>query len=542
MGKPVVGAGGAGCRAAVPATPVASPTAMASASAEAGRGWRAAAAALAVGLAALLLMFGGTVAATASTWWNTGSYNHGMLIVPVVLALVWERRAALARTAPRPTAWGLTLVVLASLAWTLGSAVSALIVQQFALVGMIWGMVLTVTGWRACWQMAFPLAYLVFAVPFGDFLVVHLQDITAWMTVGLLRASNVPVFSDGVFLQTAFGQFEVAEACSGLRFLTACLAFGTLFAWQFYTGWVHRLVFVIASAVVPVVANGVRAYGIVMLTDVFGPAVARDVDHIVYGWVFFSFVMALMAGVGWLFRQPLDTSLPPASAPRRHVRRAVAAATVLALLAGAAMPGWLALGTIRDAHASGRIAVPLVLSVPAGWAAAAPRDWTPRFAGADQVVHDGFAASGARLERVAAWWPNQEQGREVVNRSNDLSGPGWQRLSSGRVRLTVDGTEIEARETRLVNPAQERRIVWSWYWVDGAFTGDDRLAKLLQARALLFGNPDAGALIAVSAEYDDPLDEPAVLGAMRAFIAGHRGLSGQLARAADGTPALAGTP
>lgn len=534
MGKPAVGAGGAVCRGpasvSAPVTPAVE------------RGWRLTAVALAAGLAVLLLMFAGTVAATASTWWNTGSYNHGMLIVPVVLALVWERRAALARTAPRPTVWGLVAVAVASLAWTLGSAVSALIVQQFALVGMIWGMVLAVTGWRVCWQMAFPLAYLVFAVPFGDFLVVHLQDITAWMTVGLLRASSVPVFSDGVFLQTAFGHFEVAEACSGLRFLTACLAFGTLFAWQFYTGWVRRLMFVVASAVVPVIANGLRAYGIVMLTDIFGPSVARDVDHIVYGWVFFSVVMALMAGIGWLFRQPLDTRLPPPSEPRRHTRRAVVAATVLAVLVGAALPGWLTLGSIRDAHAAGRIAVPLVLSVPSGWTAAVPRDWTPRFAGADQVLHDGFSASGARLERVAAWWRNQEQGREVVNRSNDLSGPGWQRLSSGRVRLTLDGAEVDVGETRLVNAAQTRRIVWSWYWVDGAFTGDDRVAKLLQARALLFGNPDAGALLAVSAEYDDPLDEPAVLGALRAFVAGHRDLSIQLARAADGSPALAGTP
>lgn len=531
MGKPAVQAGAAGA------------SAMTAPSTAAGQGWPAAVAAVAVGVVALLGMFAGTVAATVSTWWNTGSYNHGLLVVPVVLLLVWERRAALARVAPRPSPFGLLLVAAASLVWTLGSAVAALIVEQAALVGMIWGLVIAVIGWRAAWQIAFPLAWLVFAVPFGDFLVVHLQDVTAWMTVGLLRLSGVPVFSDGVLLQTAFGSFEVAEACSGLRFLTACLAFGTLFAWQVYADWKRRLLFVVASAVVPVIANGVRAYGIVMLTDMVGPSVARDVDHVVYGWLFFSVVMALMAAVGLLFRQPPPTALPDFVGPGRGGAGTVAAAVVLALGVGAVLPGWLALGTIRDAHAAGgRIAVPLALGVPAGWDDAPPRAWQPAFAGAASVLHEGFAAPGARLERVAAWFPNQGQGREVVNRQHDLLGPGWQRLSSARVALTVDGQPVEALELRLTGRDGARRVVWSWYWVDGAFTGDDRLAKLLQARALLLGRSDAGALLAVSAEYADPLEEPATLGALRAFVGGQQGLSRRLAEAAEGLPALAARP
>lgn len=534
MGKPAAQAGGSAVPAAIPAA----------AEEERSQGWPAAVVTLTVGLAVLLAMFGGTVSATVSTWLNTGSYNHGLLIAPVVLFLVWERREALARLAPHPSVLGVLVVAAASLVWTLGSAVSALIVQQFALVGMIWGLVLAVVGPRAVWQIAFPLAYLVFAVPFGDFLVVHLQDVTAWMTVGLLRLSGVPVFSDGVFLQTAFGAFEVAEACAGLRFLTACLAFGTLFAWQFYHDWKRRLLFVLASAVVPVIANGLRAYGIVILTDIVGPSVAGDVDHVVYGWLFFSFVMALMAGVGWLFREPFRLDLPEPGARARGGAVAVAATAVLALAASAILPGWLALGTIRDAHASGgRISIPLALTVPAGWQATEPRDWQPVFVGDGQTTLEGFAASEAQVERAVAWFANQQQGSEVVNRGHDLLGERWERLSSGPVTLSLDGKDIKARELRLGDHQGGKRIVWVWYWVDGTFTGDERMAKLLQARALLVGRPDAGAILAVSGEYRDPLDAPAVTGAMRGFVAGHTGLGRQLRDAAAGdTPALAARP
>lgn len=180
--------------------------------------WRSSVAALGFALVVLLAAFAETVETTVHTWWSAASYNHGLIVVPVVLFLIWDRRADLARLVPRATLWGLPLVAGSSLLWTVGDVVHAVVVQQFGLIGMIWGVVLTVLGPSATWGMAFPLGFLLFAVPFGDFLVVHLQDLTAEMTVSLLRASGVPVFSDGVVLSTSFGQFEVAEACARSAF------------------------------------------------------------------------------------------------------------------------------------------------------------------------------------------------------------------------------------------------------------------------------------------------------------------------------------
>lgn len=154
------------------------------------------------------------------------------------------------------------------------------------------------------------------------------------------------------------------------------------------------------------------------------------------------------------------------------------------------------------------------------------------------MVREAFAAKGAVVDRVVAWFPQQEQGREVVHRGNSLTGEGWRRLSTTSESVTIDGQPVEVRVTRL-SRGEARRIVWSWYWVDGTYTGDDRVAKLLEARSVMFGGTGAGAVIAVSAQYTDPLEAATAEGGIRAFVGAHQTLSKQLAAAARTAPSLA---
>lgn len=368
--------------------------------------WRSSVAALGFALVVLLAAFAETVETTVHTWWSAASYNHGLIVVPVVLFLIWDRRADLARLVPRATLWGLPLVAGSSLLWTVGDVVHAVVVQQFGLIGMIWGVVLTVLGPSATWGMAFPLGFLLFAVPFGDFLVVHLQDLTAEMTVSLLRASGVPVFSDGVVLSTSFGQFEVAEACAGLRFLTACVAFGTLFARMFFRTWPRRLFFVGLSIVVPIIANGFRAYGIIMLARTAGVEAASGIDHLVYGWIFFSLVMALLGLAGWFMRQePAALPAGDSTGAGRHRFSAVRllGATAVALVVALALPTWMTSEAARQAQAAGGVIYkPLVLTAPEDWepvaqgdcrrSSLAPARWSAR-------------PSPPRARWLIAWWP-----------------------------------------------------------------------------------------------------------------------------------------
>jgi hypothetical protein len=60
--------------------------------------------------------------------------------------------------------------------------------------------------------------------------------------------------------------------------------------------------------IVPVIANGLRAYMIVMIGHLSSMQLATGVDHIIYGWLFFGLVMFLMFWIGSYWRE--DTEPP----------------------------------------------------------------------------------------------------------------------------------------------------------------------------------------------------------------------------------------
>src|SRR5262249_29732051 len=153
---------------------------------------------------------------------------------------------------------------------------------------------LTILGWRAYRALLAPLLYLYFLVPTGYFLVPTLQDVTSWFAVGGIKLVGIPVFSDGTFIEVPSGSFVVAEACAGLRFLIASVAFGVLFAVLMYRSYWRRAAFIALSIVAPIIANGIRAFGIIYASEMIGNPQAVEADHIIYGWGFFTLVTLLL--------------------------------------------------------------------------------------------------------------------------------------------------------------------------------------------------------------------------------------------------------
>src|SRR5262249_22580667 len=151
----------------------------------------------------------------------------------VVLWLIADQRAALARVAPVPWPWALVALVPASLLWLVGHLATVLEAQEFAVVALLQAGIVAILGRAVARVLWFPIAYLLFLVPTGEWAVPTLQQITAWFAVSGLEAVGVPVYSDGLLIEIPEGKFVVAEACAGMRFLIATLAFGTLFCWLY---------------------------------------------------------------------------------------------------------------------------------------------------------------------------------------------------------------------------------------------------------------------------------------------------------------------
>jgi exosortase len=194
-----------------------------------------AALAIIVVLALIAPFYKREIAQAVRAWIESPTYNHCFLVIPIVVYLVWNRRSTIADVAPRPTLWGLVAIAAFSLLWSVAAKLDVIEARQFLFMGIVQGVFFTLLGSRLYLRLLGPLLYLFFLVPSGEFLVPKLQDVTAHLAMSGLQIAGVPVYSDGIFIQIPEGSFVVAEACAGLRFLVASIAYGVLFALLVYS-------------------------------------------------------------------------------------------------------------------------------------------------------------------------------------------------------------------------------------------------------------------------------------------------------------------
>jgi exosortase A len=468
-----------------------------------------------------------TLAAMVGIWWSNETYAHGFLILPISFYMLWKRRDRLARIVPQPTLWGLLPLAGLGLAWLAAYAADVQVVMQLALVGMIPALVLTLTGWDMVRAALFPLAYLLFAVPMGEALVPVLMDFTAWFTVRALDLTGIPVYLEGRFLSIPSGDFEVAEACSGVRYLIAAMALGCLYAYLTYQSLWRRLAFIALSAVVPIVANGIRAYGIVMLAHLSGMTLAVGVDHLIYGWLFFGLVMMLMFWLGSFWQEPepeveapVDGASMQVSAEARSPLPVAAAALMVLLLPPLA---------VQALSGGGRV-VPVEL--PTGqepWKGPlrlTTSVWHTHFEGARSVRHWAYVNGDEPVYLLIAQYGRQEQGAELINSNNRLyDEDAWRRMDEySREVVLGKGLTVQVREIQLQN-GSGRRTIWYWYRQGGRSLVDPFRVKLLEAWTRLSGGGQGSALVALAADGGEWMEnERRLRGFLRdmmdAFVAG----------------------
>jgi exosortase A len=495
------------------AEPVASPSRLSEGRiGEIRSSWVASGIALALIGAVLLVLHRSEAVGAVRVWYGSTAYNHGFLIIPIVVYLIWERRHLLVEATPQPCLWVAPLFLAVGIVWLVARLIGLLEAQQLLLIATAELALLAVLGWRVFRILGFPFLYLFFLVPTGEFLVPYLQDFTAHFSIWALRLTGVPVYSDGFLISIPNNNFYVAEACAGLRFLIATIAFGFLFADFAYRSRWRKLCFIAACCIAPIIANGLRAYGIILLAYLTDGHVAAGVDHILYGWIFFSIVTVAIMAIGWLFREdaPSSRAAPlPLGTVASRPQLLVAAAIVLFLVA---IPHAYATYLERSSARLPLTAMALPQVTPPWAANAAAGDWHPDFPGADATALQRYRSGGTVAELYLAYYARQGEGKKLVGAANRLAGPEDGDVSNrSTVKIALDGEAIPAALTEFSSRGR-KRVVLSVYWVDGQFVANPMLAKLLQAKAELLDGQRAAAIIAISTERDfDAEAEAAVL-------------------------------
>lgn len=477
--------------------------------------WRRSLTWLVLLLALVLLTYREAAVAMVTIWERSETFAHAFLVPPIVLWLVWRKRQVLAGIVPRPQPWVLLPMAAIALLWLLGELVAVNAATQFALVAMLVLCVPAVLGLQVAWELFFPLVFTFFCVPVGEFMLPQLMEWTADFTVAALQLTGIPVYREGQQFVIPSGSWSVVEACSGVRYLIASFMVGSLFAYLNYRSWQRRVVFGVVSIVVPIVANWLRAYMIVMIGHLSGNKLAVGVDHIIYGWVFFGVVVMLMFLIGARWSEPE----PAAAAPKATIgasspQGALAASWPVALSAAVLLV--LPLGLLRalepvDTDTAVHFSLPDTLST--GWRTddRGFTDWTPDYANPNAQAMRTYAHGDQVVGLYVAYYRGQDYSRKLVSSTNALvksEEHGWVQLSQGKRAVPIEGREVDLHTAVLRDPRREglvgrdRLLTAQTYWIGGKLTTSGVHAKLLAAWHRMQGRGDDSAVIIVYAPAD----------------------------------------
>ena len=437
-------------------------------------------------------------------WSRSDTFAHGFLILPISLWLIWTRRDLLLPINPRPAWWVGLLLLPLGFGWLLAWLVDVAVIQQFALVAMMIVGVWAILGHKLGAVVAFPLFFLFFAVPIGEGLVAPMMEFTATSTVWMIEMTGIPVYREGLFFTLPTGSWSVVEACSGVRYIIASITVGVLYAYLTYRSLTRRLLFILVSAIMPVFANTVRAYMIVMLGHMSDMTIATGADHLVYGWVFFGLVIFLLFWVGSFFREDhLDEAPVQGTAVDRESNAGGTNQLLLAtfistlLLAGVAPllahevfgPASASRSSVRLPAADGEFR----RSGFTGWGWSAPSRVSGQSAAYFEAGEDVFGVIvqypdgtlvGADPIGSSALFTRDDSGWRVTAKDKiEVEGPDG--------AVVVDVAQIKGRSGKL--------LAWSWYVVGGISTSNDYHAKLQQTLARLgFGDAATYRIIVVT--------------------------------------------
>jgi exosortase len=275
-------------------------------------------------VAVLIALYGPVLRTLVYQWYIDADYSHGFLVPLLSGYLIWQRRDKLRDIPKRPSFWGLVIVLMAMGLLFLGSLGAELFLARFSLLCTICGLIVYFCGGAVLRAMAFPMAFLLFAIPIPvvvyNEIVFPLQFVASKFATWTLETLNLfPVLREGNVLVLPGMTLEVVEACSGIRSLMSLLALAAGFGYVAERSAIARWVLFLAMIPLAIISNGTRVMITAIMANYLGPRAAEGFMHEFSGWVIFIVATLLFLGfyslmtkirkkLGWLPQGPQPVS------------------------------------------------------------------------------------------------------------------------------------------------------------------------------------------------------------------------------------------
>lgn len=449
--------------------------------------------------------------------WQTAEFSHGYLIPVIAAYLIWQRRAELSQQEFKGS-WGGLAVVTAGIALAVVGRFAALYTfQHIALLIVIYGLVLSLVGWAAMRVLAAPLGVLVFMIPLPSMLMFplssELQLLSSTLGVWLMRVAGVSTYLEGNVIDLGTYKLEVAEACSGLRYLLPLMTLAFLMACFFRAAVWKRVAVFLSSLPITLLMNSLRIAAIGVMVDRWGPSMAEGLLHEVQGWMVFMLstaclvlVVIVLARIGkdrrpWrdLFSADSAPSLP-ADVPRRTrslpvTAMAAGAAVMVFSVAALALPSINGIVPTRDFFAS----FPLGLGDWNGKRQVLEKIYLDQLKLDDYLLVDYSRSSAPPVNLYVAWYDTQSAGEATHSPRACMPGGGW-RIEDMR-QIPVAAVRFGGRTLQvnraLIQYGEQRELVYYWFQQRGRVVTNEYLVKWYLLIDAITRHRTDGALVRV---------------------------------------------
>jgi len=356
-----------------------------------------------------------------------------------------------------------------------------------------------IIGNQAAKHIKFPLYFMLFAIPIGEQLIPFLQELTTDIAVPLLELTGIPIFRNGLYLDIPAGRFLVAEACSGISFLVASVVFGNLYAYVSFRSLKKQLLFVFTSLIVPIIANALRVYGIVLTAHLTDMEYAAGADHIIYGGIFYVIILFLLIMIGEKFRDKspeVNVSLK-ANVFKKKKPQLLFVSLIISVLFFIQYT-WL--NNIEKSKQS-IITQKQFLNIqqlPFKINQEELRQWQPNFAKAD-ITQQGHILqnNGRNIDFFFAVY-NSGKGELISSMNRLYDSERWTLVSRKVIALARSHIYV----TKLASPLGANRYIFHWYQLGKKKFTSDIKAKLYQTSNILLGHNN-NSLMAFSIQFTD---------------------------------------
>lgn len=409
--------------------------------------------------------------------WSKEDFNYGYIILPVVLYLVWEKRAELKRLISVPSWKGLIPVAFGIVLYVLGELGGEYTILYLSLWFIVVGLVWLHLGWEKLKAIAFPLGFLLVMFPPPHLvyanLSLKLQLVSSRLGVAMLQLVGMPAYREGNIIDLGFTQLQVVEACSGLRYLFPLIAMAALLAYQFRTGVWKGIVLILSALPVTIFTNSLRIASTGFLYRFWGAKVAEGFFHDFSGWLIFMASLAILLGELWLLNRIFPGK--PASAETAPAALPTAAALVKAWPPQFFVAAGLLLATLLvfrgiDFREKVPVAKPLSLfPMEIGEWRGASYPMAPRLLEvlnlSDHALIVFKDPRGKEIDAYVAYNDSQSKGKSSHSPDSCLPGSGWVFRDSGMVDLQYSASE--PRTIRVKRAFMEkdgaRQVAYYWF-------------------------------------------------------------------------------